>query len=85
MPAASKPHGEWESPLECKGLKLTKGSDRMGIKILIVVTCHRIFDRTEIVKKFIDEFNNSVHILIKASKKVVKILINLSYPKVADN
>ena len=47
----------------------------MGIKILIVVTCHTLLDRTEIGKKFIDDFNNSVHHSIKASQKVVEILI----------
>ena len=29
--------------------------------------------RTEIVKKIIDDFNNSVHLSMKASKKVVEI------------
>ena len=48
----------------------------MGIKILIAVTCHRLLDRTEIVKKSIDEFNNSVQLSMKASKKVVEILID---------
>ena len=56
----------------------------MEIKILIAVTCHRLLDRTEIVKKFIDEFNNSVHLSMKASKKV-EILIEYSNPKVDDN
>ena len=50
-------------------------SDRMGIKILIAVTCHRLLDRSETVKKFIDEFNNSVQFSMKPSKKVVEILI----------
>ena len=48
----------------------------MGIKILIAATCHRILDRIEVVKKFIDEFNNSVHLSMKASKKVVETLID---------
>ena len=47
----------------------------MGIKILIIVTCHRVLDRTEIVKQFIDDLNNFVHLSMKASKKVVEILI----------
>ena len=66
-------------------LKVTKDSDRMKIKVLIVVTCHRLLDRTEIVKKFNDNSNNSVHLTMKASKKVVEILIHKSYPKVDDN
>ena len=53
-------------------LKVTNDSDGMKIKILIVVTCHQLLDRTEIVNKFIDDFNNSVHLLIKASKKMWK-------------
>ena len=57
----------------------------MGIKILIVVNCHRLLDRTEIVKKFINEFNNSVHFSVKAFKKVVAILIDYSYLKFEDN
>ena len=57
----------------------------MGIKILIAVTCHRLLDGTEIVIKFIDDFNNSIYLSMKASKKVVEILIDLSYPKVDDN
>ena len=48
----------------------------MEIKILIVVTCYRFLDRTEIVKKFIDDFNTSVHLSMKASKNVVKIRID---------
>ena len=47
----------------------------MAIKILIVVACHRILDKNEIVKKFNDEFNNSVHLSMKASEKVVEIFI----------
>ena len=57
-------------------LKVIKDSDGLGIKILIVITCHWLLDRTEIVKKFIDEFNNFVYLSIKASKKVVEILID---------
>ena len=57
-------------------LKLTKDSNGMEIKILIVDTCHWLLDRDEIVKKFIDNFNNSVHLSMKSSKKVVKILID---------
>ena len=56
--------------------KVTNESDGIGIKSLIAVACHRLLDRTEIVKKFIDEFNNSVHLSMKASKKVVEILID---------
>ena len=48
----------------------------MGIKILIAVICHRPLDWIEIVKKFIDEFNNPVHLSMKTSKKVVEILID---------
>ena len=44
----------------------------MGIKILIVVTFHRFLDRTEIVKKFIDDFNNSLYLPMKTSKNVSK-------------
>ena len=57
----------------------------MGIKILIVVTCHRLLDRTRILKKSIEDLNNSVHLSMKAFKKIVKILIDQSYPKVDDN
>ena len=39
----------------------------MRLKILVVVTFHRLLDRTEIVKKFIDDFNNLVYLAIKAS------------------
>ena len=56
--------------------KVTKNSDGMGIKILIAVTCHRLLDSTESVKKFIDEFNNFVNLSMKASKKVVETLID---------
>ena len=31
-----------------------------------------LFDRNEIVKKFIDDFNNSEHLPMKASKKMSK-------------
>ena len=55
---------------------ITKDSDWMRIKFLIVVTCHRLFDRTEIVNKLIDDFNNPVHLSMKASKKVVETLID---------
>ena len=48
----------------------------MGIRTLIVVTWHRLLDGTEIVKKFIDDFNNCVDLLMKISKKVVEILID---------
>ena len=48
----------------------------MVMKILIVVTFHRLLDRTEIVKKFIDDYNNSVHFSMKAFKEAVKILID---------
>ena len=44
----------------------------MGMKILIVVTYHRYLDWTEIVKKLIDGFNNSVHLSMKASKNFSK-------------
>ena len=46
----------------------------MEMKILIVVTCHRLLNRTEIEEEFINDFNNSVHFSLKASKKVVEIL-----------
>ena len=47
----------------------------MERKILIVVTCHRLLDiMTEIVRKFIDESNNSVHLTMKSCKKIVEIL-----------
>ena len=49
-----------------------KDSDGMGIRILIVVTCHRLLNRTEIVKKFMDDFNNSIYLSMKASKKSCK-------------
>ena len=48
----------------------------MGIKILIVATRHRLLHRPEIVKKFIDDFNNSVLLSMKASKKFIEILID---------
>ena len=48
-------------------LKVTKDSDGIGITIIIVVTCHRILDRTKIVKKCIDNFNNSVNLSMKTS------------------
>ena len=53
----------------------------MGIKIFILVnfllcTFHRLLDRTVIVKKFIDDSNNFVHLSMKASKKVVEILVD---------
>ena len=48
----------------------------MEMKVVIVATCHRLLDRTEIITKFINDFNNSVHLSMKASKKVVEILIN---------
>ena len=35
-----------------------------------------ILDSTQIVKKCIDDFNNSLHLSMKASKKVVEILID---------
>ena len=57
-------------------LKVTKVSNGMRIKILIVVSCYRLLDRTEIVKKFIDEFNNSVHLSMKAAKNIIEILID---------
>ena len=47
----------------------------MEKKILIVVTCHQVLDRTEIVKNFIDDFNNSVQFSMKTSIKVVETLI----------
>ena len=53
-----------------------KDSDVMRIKILIVVTCHRLLDRTEIVKKFIGDFYNSVHVSMKTYIKVVEIHID---------
>ena len=43
---------------------------------LFEITCHRLLDRTEIVKKCIDDFNNSIHLSMKASKKVVEIPID---------
>ena len=52
---------------------------------IIIATCHRLLDRTEIVKKSIDEFKNSVHVSMESSKKFVEILIDKSYPKVDDN
>ena len=55
---------------------MTKNSDGIGIKILIVGTCRRLLDRNEIVKKCIDYLNNSVHLLMENSKKVVEILID---------
>ena len=48
----------------------------MEIKILISVPCHWLLDKTEIVKKFIGDFNNSVNLSMKDSKKVVGILID---------
>ena len=48
----------------------------MRITILIAATCHRLLDRIEIAKKFIDKFNNSVHLSMKASNKVDEILID---------
>ena len=42
---------------------------------------HRLLDRTEIVKWFIYEFNNSVHLSMKASKKFLEILIEILIPK----
>ena len=57
-------------------LKVTKDSDGMEIKILIIVAFHQLLNRTEIAEKFIDEFNNSVHLSMKPSKKVDKILID---------
>ena len=48
-------------------------------KKLVVETffdCHQLLDRAEVVKKFIDDFNDSVHLKMKVSKKVVEILIN---------
>ena len=57
-------------------LKVTKDSDGMGRKILIVGTCHRLLDITEILKKFIDDFNNSVYLSMKASRKVFEIIID---------
>ena len=51
--------------------KQTKDSDGMEI-IVIVVTSHRPMDRTEIVQKSIDDFNNSVHLSLKSSKKMSK-------------
>ena len=57
-------------------LKVTNDSDIMRIKIHILVTSHPLLDRTEIVKKCNDDFNNSVYLFMKASKKVVEILIN---------
>ena len=56
--------------------KNTLLSDGMEIKILIVVTYHLLLDRTETVKEFIGDFNNSVHLSMKASTKVVEILID---------
>ena len=44
----------------------------MEIKILIVATCHRLLDRTEIVKKCIDNFSNSIQLSLKASKRMSK-------------
>ena len=41
-----------------------KHVDEIETKILIVVTCHRLLNRTTIVQKFIDDFNNSVHLEI---------------------
>ena len=37
---------------------------------------HRLLDRAEVVKKSIDDFNNSVHRSMKYSKKVVEIFID---------
>ena len=48
----------------------------MEIKILIEVTCHRLLNRTEIVNKFINGFNNPVHLSMKAYKKYAEILID---------
>ena len=53
-----------------------KDLDGMGIQILIIVKFHRLLDRTEIVNKFFDDFNNSVHLSMKASKKDFEILID---------
>ena len=55
------------------------------MKILIAVTCHRLLNRTKIVKKFIDDFNNSIHLSVKACKKFFEVLIHFSYPNVDDN
>ena len=62
--------------MKCTLKNCMKDSDGMGIIILIFVICHRLFDRTETVKKSVDEFNNSVHLSMKASKKVVEILVD---------
>ena len=56
-----------------------KDSDGMRIEILIIVTCHQLLHRTEVFKKTIDDFYNSVlsslHLLIKSPKNVFEILI----------
>ena len=48
-------------------------------KKLVVETffdCHRSLNRAEVVKEFINDFNNSVHLSMKGFKKVVAILID---------
>ena len=37
---------------------------------------HLHSDWAQVVEKFIDDFNNSAHLLMKASKEVVEILID---------
>ena len=57
-------------------LKVKKDSDEMEIKIFIIINCLQILDRTEIVKKFIDDYNNSVDLSMRTSQKLVEILID---------
>ena len=48
-------------------------------KKLVIETffdCHRLLDTAELVNRFIDDFNNFIHRLMKASKKVFEILID---------
>ena len=51
-------------------LNVTKDSDGIGIKILIVVTYNQLLDSNDIVKKIIYQLSNSVHLSMKASKKL---------------
>ena len=51
----------------------------MEIKILIALH----LDRTEIIKEFIVEFHKSVHLSMKASKKVARFLFTSHIQKLS--
>ena len=60
-------------------------AERRKLVVETLFDCHRLLDRAEVVKNFIGDSNNSVHLTMKASEKVVEILIDLLYSKVGDN